>query len=448
MSTKDRQSSSSNLASLAGLYKIAEKEQALKVKATLLEALIEIQTSFMRGGDIEDSLSPLLDLFCKKTRSTTAFVLLCETNRIPKEASSNNLICRAGSIENNGDFTSSDSTEECQEFIAGLFPKLLEIKLNGTTVLCTTDCSYWLGLTPEQQKLPFISFAIIPLIHEEVTVGLLGMMNRPGGYDKDLLERIDPIVKGTTNILRARQVRQERDKSTKQLNQTIEELTESNSKLKEFTYLVSHDIRKHSANLKMISDILPDIKAENKNEYYSMMDTSIRSLGLTVDFIANIVDLESTKIPNDKVNLSQLIEELFDALKVESTVTLTHNIPPTVVVVAPYAFINSVFSNIIENSIKYRKKRNPTININFQIKDDEIVIDFTDNGIGFNREESNGRVFDMFQTFHNRPDSRGLGLFLVKKYIEKLGWDIKIQSKEGKGTTVTVLLSKDKAQGI
>ena len=103
--------------------------------------------------------------------------------------------------------------------------------------------------------------------------------------------------------------------------------------------------------------------------------------------------------------------------------------------------IAEIFRNLISNSIKYRdfEKLNAEININVQINAERAVILFSDNGIGISTADQS-KIFDMFYRASIQSDGSGLGLYIVKNAVEKLGGLLKITSQLGKGTTFELKL--------
>ena len=69
-------------------------------------------------------------------------------------------------------------------------------------------------------------------------------------------------------------------------------------------------------------------------------------------------------------------------------------------------------------------------------------IHFVDNGTGFDMEKSENRLFELHQKFTDHKDSKGIGLYLVKSYMNSLGGDIDVNSKTGVGTSF-ILSFKD-----
>jgi signal transduction histidine kinase len=64
---------------------------------------------------------------------------------------------------------------------------------------------------------------------------------------------------------------------------------------------------------------------------------------------------------------------------------------------------------------------------------------YQDFGIGIDLNRNRDKVFGLYQRFHNYPDSKGLGLYLVKSQVEAMGGTISIESEVDKGTTFTLI---------
>ncbi|MGP0580476.1 ATP-binding protein, partial [Paenibacillus peoriae] len=70
--------------------------------------------------------------------------------------------------------------------------------------------------------------------------------------------------------------------------------------------------------------------------------------------------------------------------------------------------------------------------------DSGIVLTFQDNGIGFDVARHKSKLFGLYQRFHDRPNSKGLGLYLIKSQMESLGGSIEADSTVEVGTTFTL----------
>ena len=99
-----------------------------------------------------------------------------------------------------------------------------------------------------------------------------------------------------------------------------------------------------------------------------------------------------------------------------------------------------VFSNLISNAIKYHDlaKDKPYILISCD-KNHGYHINVEDNGIGI-PEEHQSKIFDMFYRAHDRSEGSGLGLYIVKETLTKIGGQISVASEHGKGSTFSITL--------
>ena len=101
--------------------------------------------------------------------------------------------------------------------------------------------------------------------------------------------------------------------------------------------------------------------------------------------------------------------------------------------------MESIMLNLLANSIKYKSEnRKLKVTIKASQVDDSIVLTFKDNGIGIDLERNRDKIFGLYQRFHNYPDSKGLGLYLVKSQVETMEGTISIESEVNKGTSFTL----------
>jgi signal transduction histidine kinase len=101
----------------------------------------------------------------------------------------------------------------------------------------------------------------------------------------------------------------------------------------------------------------------------------------------------------------------------------------------------SIFQNVIDNAIKYKKIENKfesLIIITIDVNQEEVKIGITDNGIGIS-EEFEDKVFDMFFRGTTSSSGTGLGLYIVKTSVEKLEGTVTLNSIYGKGTSVNIV---------
>ncbi len=105
------------------------------------------------------------------------------------------------------------------------------------------------------------------------------------------------------------------------------------------------------------------------------------------------------------------------------------------------AYMESVFLNLITNSLRYaHPQRYPLITIKTTNEDNGTTkLVYSDNGIGMNMERVKHKIFGLYQRFHNNAEGKGMGLYLIHSQITTLGGTIEVESEEGVGTTFTII---------
>ena len=108
--------------------------------------------------------------------------------------------------------------------------------------------------------------------------------------------------------------------------------------------------------------------------------------------------------------------------------------------ISEWAIINTILQNLIENAIKYSKKENePFVDIKIFIDRQYIVIRVEDNGQGI-PEQHQSNIFDMFFRANDKTQGSGLGLYILKRAVERLHGSIDVKSTLHIGSIFTVKL--------
>ncbi|CAN1509597.1 VicK Signal transduction histidine kinase [Flavobacteriaceae bacterium] len=233
----------------------------------------------------------------------------------------------------------------------------------------------------------------------------------------------------------------EEKKLEKEKEILIRELTINNKDLKQFSYITSHNLRAPLSNLTGLLHLIDDISIEDNElkEILSGFKTSTFLLNETINDLAKVITIKDS--PSSKIETLP-IKELFnnilnqvnyqiETIKPELNIdfgTITN-------IKTNKAYFESILLNLLTNALKYRSKdKTLIIDITAKALNNTLVIDFKDNGIGIDLERHKDKIFGLYQRFHNYPDSKGLGLYLVKSQIETMGGTISVKSEVNKGT--------------
>lgn len=225
----------------------------------------------------------------------------------------------------------------------------------------------------------------------------------------------------------------------------IRELTQNNKDLKQFSYITSHNLRAPLSNLIGLLNLIEDIPMENEEleEILAGFTKSTHLLNETInDLVKVIIIKDNPSMQKEEVSLKEVFENVFSQLSFQielhkPIIKLKFDRVP--LLNTNKAYIESILLNLLTNSIKYKSEnRKLKISITAEQIDHHAILTFKDNGIGIDLERNRDKVFGLYQRFHNYPDSKGLGLYLVKSQVETMGGTITIDSEVNKGTTFTI----------
>ncbi|MFV5695580.1 PAS domain S-box protein [Flavobacterium sp. LB3P122] len=237
----------------------------------------------------------------------------------------------------------------------------------------------------------------------------------------------------------------EKKKQEKEKEQLIRELTQNNKDLKQFSYITSHNLRAPLSNLTGLLNLIEDIPIEDQElkEILNGFNKSTHLLNETInDLVKVIIIKDNPSIQKEAVLLKEIFENVFNQLSFQIELhkpIIKLNFEKVSVLNTNKAYIESILLNLLTNAIKYKSEnRKLKITVNANEIDDTVYLLFTDNGIGIDLERNREKVFGLYQRFHNYPDSKGFGLYLVKSQVETMGGTINIESEVNKGTTFTL----------
>jgi len=229
----------------------------------------------------------------------------------------------------------------------------------------------------------------------------------------------------------------------------IRDLTSKNSGLTQLSYTTAHDLRSPVNNLISLVNLLDPSKIQDEDTllYLELLEKSVHNLKRTLnDQVDHLQENRLLKPSLEAVNLREVIHNIVGSLHslIEETETSFEiDFSEIEFLQVNKFYLHSIFLNLITNSIKYAKPGIPPI-ISIISRKNEVgsQIHFVDNGIGFDMEKNKNKLFELNQVFTDHNDSKGIGLYLVKSYMNSLGGDIDVKSKTGVGTSF-ILSFKD-----
>jgi signal transduction histidine kinase len=181
-----------------------------------------------------------------------------------------------------------------------------------------------------------------------------------------------------------------------------------------------------------------------QKDYWSMVRKSVVRLD---GFIKDILDYSSnsrTEIRRDKINFRQIIEEVkgnFIHSLAFKDLSMQVNIDDDADFYSDTTRIEIVLNNLLSNAIKYadRNKASSTFSIDIKTSHKDARIRVTDNGIGIENGHID-KIFEMFYKASVRSQGSGLGLYITKETVSRLGGTIAVASDPGVYTSFDILL--------
>ncbi|PLK45207.1 PAS domain S-box protein [Emticicia sp. TH156] len=223
--------------------------------------------------------------------------------------------------------------------------------------------------------------------------------------------------------------------------QLIKELNQSNEDLKHFSYITSHNFKAPLSNLIGFLNIVDEMSIDNP-ELLQIIQGFRVSTHLLNDTISDLIDIlvirdsgsiEIGHVRFDKIMKKVLTQLNYQVEESEAEITTDFSMAPSVVFNDTY--LESILMNLTTNAIRYRSySRKVKINIKTKYEGDFVILTFEDNGIGIDLKRHREKMFGLYQRFHDRPDSKGMGLYLIKSQLEALGGAIDVESKIDCGT--------------
>jgi PAS domain S-box-containing protein len=226
-------------------------------------------------------------------------------------------------------------------------------------------------------------------------------------------------------------------------------LFNQNHDLQQFTYIVSHNLRAPLANALGLVGLLGTEKAGTPEFEYARayLKTSLQQLDqvlLDLNTVLAIRDKEPSAEPED-VLLAEVVHQVRQNLHAELHEcggTLRTTVPAGFRVHGHRAYFYSIFFNLLSNAIKYRDAHRPLLvelTATAQAGQGQVIA-FTDNGVGIDLAQAGADLFKLYQRFHPQHSGRGVGLYLVKTHVERLGGHIAVSSQVGTGTRFSITL--------
>lgn len=228
------------------------------------------------------------------------------------------------------------------------------------------------------------------------------------------------------------------------------ELKIRNAELDNFVYKVSHDLRAPLSSILGLVNLanMPG-NDDNPGTYMNLIGRKVEQLDHFIsDVLSHSKNLKQD-VTIEKVDVRQIVANTLADL---SYLRHADQIEKIIDVEGVDFFsdrwrLAEIFRNLISNAIKYRRMdiERPMLKVTVQITPIEAHISFSDNGIGIEPDKLLN-IFEMFYRASTQSDGSGLGLYIVKNAVEKLGGQIDVFSQPMAGTEFKIILPNQKVR--
>lgn len=230
----------------------------------------------------------------------------------------------------------------------------------------------------------------------------------------------------------------------KDLNNSFNLVNEQNKRLLNFSYIVSHNLRSHTSNIQSISSLIESSESEEERyELINMLQNVSNTLNETMLNLNEVVNIQTNiNLIIERLSLNENINKILKILSEQiqfKKAIVQNNVASDVFVNYNPAYLESILLNFISNALRYSHSlRTPTISLKSYTENGKTVLEIADNGIGIDLKKYGDKLFGMYKTFHQNPDSKGIGLFITKNQIDAMDGNVTVESEPNIGTTFKI----------
>jgi signal transduction histidine kinase len=292
-----------------------------------------------------------------------------------------------------------------------------------------------------------------------VRIGYLLLISALGGLlSKDISDQIKAklIIKKSEAKIKKReaQLREAHNKleervnqRTRELNLANHELLKINEDIDNFVYSATHDLKTPLLNLQsLISMAFEDMNNENsealniRNKIYH----SLERMKGTIDHLTQVAKAQNEPYDDiEPIRFEEILHEVIvdnDEIIKKARAT----IETCFIILDNFLYskscIKSILYNFITNAIKYRSpERGLVVTIKTEMKDGNLLLSVKDNGLGIDLCKNGEKLFTIFKRFHDHVEGAGIGLYMVKRIVEKNKGKIEVESELNKGSTFRII---------
>jgi two-component system, LuxR family, sensor kinase FixL len=309
------------------------------------------------------------------------------------------------------------------------------------------------GLRKDLSTFPFrLAVSEVEYENRKIFTGFIHDLSKEKAAEENLrkyTERLEETIKDRTRDLT--DLVTELEKARDEASHSLEKEKELNQLKTRFVSMASHEFRTPLSSVQLSASLIEKyLQKDDPTNILKHTGKIKNSVGHLTGILNDFLSLEKLEAGRTEVDLQDfdlvkfseaIIEEMQLISKQNQHIFYQHTGEKSYVYLDPSLLRNSII-NLVSNAIKYSGE-NTFIEFNTEVSENEICISVKDNGIGIPEEEQKN-LFEPFFRAHNTGNipGTGLGLNIVKRYVELMGGDVICQSEQNMGTTISLIFKK------
>ncbi len=243
---------------------------------------------------------------------------------------------------------------------------------------------------------------------------------------------------------------EEQQRLLNELSDRNSELIQANQELDTFMHITTHDLQSPLQSFSGFLEMLKNSAGKKLNEeehfFLQRLTCSVNHMQDIIENLLTLSKMSHAKNTFENLDINKLCSSLADQLSLEIQnnnveLQIAEDLP---CIITDRLKIREVILNLFTNAIKFSSKiegRTPRVEIGYRQEQHKHVIFVKDNGIGI-EDQYQQQIFDCFNRLHSQNEYKGtgIGLYIVKVLVEKLGGEVRLESQYGKGSTFFIVL--------
>ncbi len=314
-----------------------------------------------------------------------------------------------------------------------------------------------LGLKKDGTTFPFrLAVSEVHFKNRSIYTGFIHDLTKEKEAERELkqyTEELEQRIRERTRVLQT--LVHELEKAKEDVSLSLEKEKELNQLKSRFVSMASHEFRTPLSSVQLSASLIAKyVQKQDSGSVQKHINKIKSSVGHLTGILNDFLSLEKLEAGKTMADLQEfdlvkfsedIIEEMQMIAKQNQNIVYQHTGTTSKVRLDPALLKNAVL-NLISNAIKYSGE-NTFIEFNTEIDEEEVCITVKDNGIGIPEGEQKN-LFEPFFRAHNTGNipGTGLGLNIVKRYVELMRGSVICKSAQNQGTTVTLLFKRNETE--